>query len=256
MQKSISAALAATLAAAQQDAFLLRHLDVGADAVNSPNVGLDEAACTTLNDATDSVYYEYFWNTEGCFCSHQWKTTAPYYSFYTTCPDGEVLNPHHEPGQFSDRCITQQEFDDCEDFHACVVEPEPTTCQELFGDADNEPTGYASAYLNTDHGAVMYSSSGFESGFLTFTEMCGGTCAGNPCDGTCVEGSFWGMRDAGNPEPSEFGLYVQEFDVDGTSAFGCAQTGNAFNPTEVAHGTPDEEIFPAGVLGNLVISAK
>ena len=57
MQKSISAALAATLAVAQQDAFLLRHLDVGADATNSPNVGLDETACTTLNDATDSVYY-------------------------------------------------------------------------------------------------------------------------------------------------------------------------------------------------------
>ena len=196
------------------------------------------------------------WNTEGCFCSHQWKSDAPYYSFYTTCPVGEVLNPHHEPGQFSDRCITQQQYDDCEEFRSCAPpEPEPLTCQALFGDADNEPTGYASAYLSTDTDATMYSSSGFESGFLTFTEMCGGTCAGNPCDGTCVEGNFYGMRDAGETDPSEFGLYVQEYDVDGTSAFGCGQTGNAYNPAEVAHGTPDEAIFPAGALGNLVISA-
>lgn len=104
MIKTFTAALAATFAAAEQDAFLLRNLDVAGS--DPPNKGLDEAACAALNP-TGSDYYFYDWDTEGCFCSHYWKPDAPYYSFYTTCPAGSVLNPHHEPGNFSDRCITQ-----------------------------------------------------------------------------------------------------------------------------------------------------
>jgi len=262
MNRTISAALATTLAVAQQDAFLGgRHLDVSSSA---PNVGCDEAQCTALDGATESEYYQYVWNTEGCFCAHEWKTTAPYYSFYTRCAVGEVLNPHHEPGKFSDRCITQAEYDACDEFDSCVAEPEPPlepTCQALFGDADNEPTGYTSVYLSTDQSTAMYSSSGFESGFLTLTEMCGGTCAGNPCDGTCVEGKFYGLRDAGESDPSvtdpsEFGLYIQEYDIARSGLpSGCEQTGSTWNPEGVAHGTPDEAIYPAGVLGNVVITA-
>ena len=98
----------------------------------------------------------------------------------------------------------------------------------------------------------MYSASGFESGYLTFTEMCGSICGDDVCDGTCVEGNFWGIADAGNAEPSEFGLYIQEYSVAAMSSFGCPQTGLPWNPEGVSHGAPGvDEIFPAGVLGNV-----
>ena len=166
-------------------------------------------------------------------------------------------NPQHDPGNFSSRCISQAEYDACYEYDQCAPEPEPEpTCEELFGYGENDTPGTATVYLDRDPTSDMYTASGFESGFLNFEEMCGGTCGGNPCDGTCVSGNFWGIKDAGQSEPSAFGLHINTYTLSNPDLpSGCLQTGAVWNPDGVAHGIPGEAIFPPGALGNLVVSA-
>ena len=98
-----------------------------------------------------------------------------------------MRNPFHEPGNYSDICITDAAYAAL-DLTRCVTPP--PTCEQLIG----EEPGYASAYLkrrglNADNAAVT----GYETGFVIFEEMCGGTCGESSCDGTCVSGNFWGL---------------------------------------------------------------
>ena len=45
------------------------QIKLGAGPSNGgPQAGLDMTECTTLNGNTDSPYYEYAWDTDGCFC--------------------------------------------------------------------------------------------------------------------------------------------------------------------------------------------
>lgn len=128
MKSFIATAVVATMAAASSDIFLkeellVRHLATGSKVeatAKRPNVGITtEAECTTLDGDTDSKYYEYAWNTDGCFCSHMWKADAPYSSYWSDCsraPTGTILNPFHEINNTSDRCLTQAEYDACPEF--------------------------------------------------------------------------------------------------------------------------------------------
>lgn len=157
----VAAAVAACVAA-EQDVFLkeellARHLSSTSKCEPTdgrPNASVtDEAGCIELNNNTSSVYYEYEWSADGCFCSHKWKTTAPYYDWWASCDNtsGDILNPYHEINNRHDRCLTAEEFEDCFDSCEVVPEPEPTPpigdCLEAFGNPDAQPTGHASAYI-------------------------------------------------------------------------------------------------------------
>ena len=285
MKSFLFTALVASLVAAEQDVFLkeellVRHLATGdkvAETDGRPNASArTEAACNTLNGNTDSIYYEYQWNTDGCFCEHIWKTTAPYYDWWSNCDNtsGDILNPYHEINNRHDRCLTLAEYDACEHFDSCAAAPEPTPpieeCAEAFGNADAQPKGHASAYIvhdYTDRGDFMYDGSGFETGWIEFTETCGmgKMCGTDYCIGTCVEGAMWGMLNgAAGPDfaASKFAVHINEFGVlDDThtqlaQGLGiCAQTGSVWNPDELAHGLPSDPIHPPGALGNLEITA-
>lgn len=105
----------------------------------------------------------------------------------------------------------------------------------------------------------MYlSGSGFETGFVNFEEMCGGTCGDvSDCDGTCVSGNFWGLVDGLAPgDPSGFGLHINEFGAL-NSGIGCdGETGSIFNPSGSAYGLPDPMTpYPMGALGNVYSAA-
>ena len=283
MRTFIATALIATMAAAESDIFakeemLVRHLATGSKVeatAKRPNASArTEADCTDLNDNTDSIYYEYVWNTEGCFCAHTWKEDGPYVAqYWANCDltDGTILNPYHEINNNNDRCLTQEEYDACEDFNSCVaVPPTPPTppieeCNVAFG-VEGEPTGYASAYIQhndfTEDGN-MYEGTGFETGWITFNESCGmgSMCGVDYCIGTCVEGEIWGLRNESGDGTDKFGISINEFGVLDNSASQtgetgvCGQTGTVWNPEEVAHGIPTDAIYPPGALGNVSLSA-
>jgi len=282
MRTFIATALIATMAAAESDIFLkeellVRHLATGSKVeatANRPNASArTEVDCIALNP-TGSQYYDYEWNTEGCFCSHIWNQDAPYVTnYWANCDltDGEILNPYHETNNSHDRCLTQEEYDACADFDSCVVlPPTPPTppieeCNVAFGNADAEPTGYASAYIqHNDHTTEpnMYEGSGFESGWVTFNESCGmgSMCGVDYCIGTCVEGEIWGLRNESGLGTEKFGISIHEFGVldNSDSQTGetgvCGQTGTVWNPEELAHGIPTDAIYPPGALGNVDLS--
>ena len=110
----------------------------------------------------------------------------------------------------------------------------------------------------------MYEGSGFEGGYITFTELCGmGAVCGDKgyCVGTCVEGQIWGLRNESEMGTEKFGISINEFGVlDNSEAqtgdFGeCLQTGGIWNPEGVAHGIPSDSTYPRGALGNVSLSA-
>jgi hypothetical protein len=108
----------------------------------------------------------------------------------------------------------------------------------------------------------MYEGSGFESGWVTFSESCGmgGMCGVDYCIGTCVEGEIYGLRNESGDGTDKFGISIHEFGVldNSDSQTGetgvCGQTGTVWNPEEVAHGIPTDTIYPPGALGNVDLS--
>ena len=274
-------AAVAACAAAEQDVFLkeellTRHLSSLTskceESDGRPNLSITtEAGCTALNEQTSSVYYEYEWYIDGCFCSHKWKETAPYYDWWASCDNtsGDVLNPFHEINNRHDRCLTAEEFTACTNECEVPEEPEPTPpigdCLEAFGNPDAQPTGHASAYIIHDdldkNMDTMYEGSGFETGWISFTESCGmNMCGADYCVGTCVEGAMWGMF---NSElDKKYAVHINEFGVlDPTDSHlgpelgRCAQTGSVWNPDEVAHDLPNTSTpYPPGALGNLELT--
>lgn len=200
-----------------------------------------------------------------------WNMDAAYVEdYWANCDrtDGTILNPYHEISNGFDRCLTQEEYDACPDFNSCtVVPPSPPLedCNVAFGDADAEPTGYASAYINhndfTEDGN-MYEGTGFEHGWVTFSESCGmgSMCGVDYCIGTCIEGEIWGLRNESGDGSDKFGISINEFGVldNSDSQTGetgvCGQTGTVWNPEELAHGIPTDATYPRGALGNVDLS--
>ena len=147
----------------------------------APNIGITtEGDCDALESG--STYYSYVWNTDGCYCEHQWSFSAS----WNSCGSGFVNNPFHEPGNYADICISDADYAAL-DLDNCIP-PEPT-CEELIGD----PTGYATVHLKSRGVADATNPTGFESGFLIFQEMCGDACGDSTCEGTCISGNFWGL---------------------------------------------------------------
>lgn len=111
---------------------------------------------------------------------------------------------------------------------------------------------------------TMYEGSGFETGWISFTESCGmNMCGADYCIGTCVEGAMWGMANFDPPynPAKKFAVHINEFGVldptdsqlEISSGLGrCAQTGSVWNPDEVPHDLPNTSTpYPPGALGNL-----
>ena len=167
----------------------------------------DEAGCTALDEITPTNdWYDYQWNTDGCYCSINWKNSyVP-----NRCDDlGEVINPWYKPGSGADFCITQAVFEmNGASFDAC---PEPT-CDEKLG----SNRGFASAYLKPSGSASeLTNASQFETAVMHFQEMCAGdevdTCGGDACEGVCVTGTFFGIRLRANNPTDVRGLSIHTF---------------------------------------------
>ena len=88
----------------------------------------------------------------------------------------------------------------------------------LFASAYLETAGRVGVYLDAENETSLY-----ETGIVTFQEMCGAdadspTCGGEACDGTCVTGAFFGLAyddQTADPATDSFinfhGLHVREF---------------------------------------------
>ena len=81
-------------------------------------------------------WYDYKWNTDGCYCEHVWNLDKN-----VVAPAGEVLNPFYQAGAGNeDRYISPAAYD-LLDLNKCG----DPTCEEIIG-PDPE---FASAYLAT-----------------------------------------------------------------------------------------------------------
>lgn len=200
MNKTFATAIVAGLASAQQDDVVAMKFDAMRHLTTAPNLTVTtEADCTALDPTGDlSIYYTYEWNTDDCYCSHVWKSSHPWYSYYSSCPSPQVLNPFHEPGNAADRCITEAERDTALSGFSCPPLPPPEpTCDDLY---PNSEFASAAVIMETDYYSFPYGS-GFARGFLNFQEMCEGTCGfgmyanPDPCTGVCISGKIWGLTD-------------------------------------------------------------
>ena len=69
----------------------------------------DEAGCSALDETVQTNrFYDYQWNTDGCYCSINWKID---YVLETCTERGEVINPFYKPGSATSTCITQADFE-------------------------------------------------------------------------------------------------------------------------------------------------
>ena len=148
---------------------------------------------------------------EGCYCEHHWLKGRA----VERCENkGKLANPFYKAYSKKNTCITQAEFD-AEERFVCTGQTDQT-CTELYGDSRS----FASAYLASSGEAqdMPANVSKYETGAVHFQEMCAddenGTCGGDPCDGVCVTGVFFGIPDddRSDEEYSNYlGLHVHEY---------------------------------------------
>ena len=111
----------------------------------------DEAGCTALDEITPTNdWYDYQWNTDGCYCSINWKKP----NVPDTCTErGEVINPFYKRGSAVGACITQADFEMNNSFSNCGDSGDSGSggsgSGEETGPCEGSARGFASAFLYT-----------------------------------------------------------------------------------------------------------